>query len=97
MIETDSKLSDLATVFKRYPQACVNVKVASRTPLEELENVNKVIAKIEHELGDSGRVLVRYSGTENLCRVMVEGPKYKQVHQMANLIAATIESEIGRK
>lgn len=95
MIETDSKLSDLATVFKRYPQACINVKVKSKEPLEGLSAVQKAVKKVEEELSDSGRVLVRYSGTENLCRVMVEGPKYKQVHQMANLIAAAVESEIG--
>jgi phosphoglucosamine mutase len=97
MIETDSKLSDLATIFKRYPQACVNVKVSSKIPLDSLSSVTQVVDKVQQELGDSGRVLVRYSGTENVCRVMVEGSKYKQVHQMANLIASAIENEIGRK
>lgn len=94
MIETDSKLSDLATVFKKYPQACVNIEVSSKPPLETLENVAEVISSVESSLGDSGRVLVRYSGTENICRVMVEGPKVKQVHQMAHMIADTIESSI---
>lgn len=95
MIETDSKLSDLATIFKRYPQACINVKVASKPPLNSLENVNSAIKQVENNLGDSGRVLVRYSGTENICRVMVEGPKYKQAHQMAQLISNEIENTIG--
>lgn len=96
MIETDSKLSDLATVFKRYPQACINVKVSSKPPLESLVEVKEVLAQVEKTLGDSGRVLVRYSGTEKICRVMVEGPKQKQVQQMAQTIANAIESEIGR-
>lgn len=95
MIETDSKLSDLATVFKKYPQAIVNVKVASKPPLESLKHVKTLLTQVENTLADSGRVLIRYSGTENICRVMVEGPKQKQVHQMANTIALAIEEEIG--
>ncbi len=97
MIETDSKLSDLASIFKKYPQACVNVKVASKPPLESLGAVKEAISQVETSLGDSGRVLVRYSGTENICRVMVEGPKYKQVHQWANNIAGAVQSAIGAK
>jgi len=95
MIETESKLSDLASIFKRYPQACINVRVKSKPPIEQLKEAASVIDQIQKNLGDSGRVLVRYSGTENICRVMVEGPKLKQVHQMALLIAAEIENEIG--
>lgn len=95
MIETDSKLSDLATIVKRYPQACVNVKVSSKPPLETLKETIHLIHEIEKALGDSGRVLVRYSGTENICRVMVEGPKLKQVQQMAKTIAQSIHAQIG--
>lgn len=95
MIETDSKLSDLATVFKRYPQACINVIVSSKPPLDSLGQVQQAINLVEGSLIESGRVLVRYSGTENICRVMVEGPKYKQVHQMAQTIADAIEEAIG--
>jgi phosphoglucosamine mutase len=95
MIETDSKLSDLATIFKRYPQAIVNVKVSSKPPLESLKDVKEVLAQVEKTLADAGRVLIRYSGTENICRVMVEGPKQKQAHQMAQMVANAIEQEIG--
>ncbi len=97
MIETDSKLSDLATIFKKYPQAIVNVKVSSKPPLESLSAVTEAKTQVEKQLTDSGRVLVRYSGTENICRIMVEGPKYKQVHQMANSIAQAVQKEIGSK
>ncbi len=97
MIETDSKLSDLASFVKRYPQATVNVKVTSKPPLESLSHVKKVLVDIENTLADSGRVLVRYSGTENICRVMVEGPKQKQVQQMANTIAQAVKEEIGNR
>lgn len=94
MIETESKLSDLAAIFKRYPQACINVKVLLKPPLEALKETKDIINQVEKSLGDTGRVLVRYSGTENICRVMVEGPRQKQVHQMAQTIATTLEKEI---
>lgn len=97
MIETDSKLSDLASVVKRYPQACVNVKVSSKPPLDKLITVQDAISQVEEHLADSGRVLVRYSGTEDICRVMVEGPNLKKVNQMANSIAGAVEKEIGMR
>jgi phosphoglucosamine mutase len=96
MIETESKLSDLASIFKRYPQACVNVKVSKKPPLESMKEVTQTIKDAEKILGDSGRVLVRYSGTENICRVMVEGPKQKQANQIAQSIASVIETSLGK-
>ncbi len=95
MIETDSKLSDLAAIFKKYPQAYENVSVASKPHLESMPKVIAAIKESQAKLGNSGRVLVRYSGTEMICRVMVEGPKVKEVHQMAKTIAHAIENEIG--
>lgn len=97
MIETDSKLSDLATVYKRYPQVCLNVYVNSKPKLETLKETNAAIDKAQKDLGSSGRVLVRYSGTEEICRVMVEGTNLKQVHNIAKTIASAIEVEIGNK
>lgn len=96
MIETDSKLSDLASIFKRYPQATINVKVKSKPPLDGVKQIQEAKNQVEKQLADSGRVLIRYSGTEDICRVMVEGPKVKQVHEMANMIAAAVRSEIGK-
>lgn len=95
MIETDSKLSDLASIVTRYPQACVNVKVKSKPPLKEIQRIQDAIGSVEKSLGDTGRVLVRYSGTENICRVMVEGPKQKQVQQMAQSISHVVNEELG--
>lgn len=95
MIETDAKLSDLASFVKRYPQTCVNVKVKSKPPLESLTKVNQAIENVEKILGNGGRILVRYSGTENLCRVMVEGIKHKQVIQLAQGVACALQEEIG--
>lgn len=95
MMQTDAKLSDLASFVQRYPQICVNVKVSSKPPLDNLMKTKEAIQKVENMLGDSGRILVRYSGTENLCRVMVEGTKQKQVMQLAEGVAVAIREEIG--
>jgi len=97
MIETESKLSDLASIFKSYPQACVNVKVKSKPPLASLDALQDGIREVETALGDSGRVLIRYSGTEDICRVMIEGPKQKLVNQMANSLAGIIDKLIGKR
>jgi phosphoglucosamine mutase len=94
MIETDSKLSDLAAIVKRYPQTLLNVKVVSKPPLESLDPVSKAIKHVEEQLGPHGRVLVRYSGTENVCRVMVEGQKQKLTSEYANYIGNAISASI---
>lgn len=97
MIETDAKLSDLASFVQRYPQTCVNVRVASKPNLDSMEKVKDAIINVEKILGNTGRILVRYSGTENICRVMVEGSQYKQVIQLAQDVATVVQEEIGVK
>lgn len=96
MIETGSKLSELASQFKKYPQVCINVPVRSKPPLHEINGLAAAIKSVEETLGSSGRVLVRYSGTESLLRVMVEGPKRNIVHQLGNSIARVVQLEIGK-
>jgi phosphoglucosamine mutase len=95
MIETDSKLSDLASIVKKHPQTIVNVKVKSKPPIEELKEVSKAIREAEKSLGKAGLVLVRYSGTEPVCRVTVQGEKQKFVIEIAQKIADKIKEEIG--
>ncbi len=95
MVETDSRLSDLAALVRKYPQTLLNVKVASKPPLDTLSSVMETIRAVEEKLGNSGRVLVRYSGTEFLCRVMIEGPKQAQVQAFADEIGEVIRAEIG--
>lgn len=97
MIETDSKLSELASFVQRYPQICVNVKVSAKPPLDSLDRLQKQVNEVEKILGSSGRVVVRYSGTESSCRVMVEGTEYKQVIQLAESISSIVRQEIGMK
>ncbi len=97
MVETKCKLSDLTEKFSRFPQEFINIKVSSKPPIEDLTEAVKQITKTEKELGDNGRVFVRFSGTENLCRVLVEGQDHQRVSVMAKNIAREIEKEIGVK
>jgi phosphoglucosamine mutase len=87
MLDEGQPLSRLASVMTRYPQVLVNFKVAEKVPLERLPAVTALIARCEQELGDDGRVLVRYSGTEPKARVMVEGPDEARIQGYAQEIA----------
>jgi phosphoglucosamine mutase len=95
MIRTGNKLSELTSAFKKYPQVCLNVKVSSKPPLEQIEGLSALVQQVEASLGNAGRVLIRYSGTEKTCRVMVEGPKRSTVQQFAESIANVIRKQIG--
>jgi len=90
MVGEERPLSELASVMTRTPQVLVNVRVQRRRPLEEMPAVQKLIAAAESELGDNGRVLVRYSGTEPKARVMIEGPDEASIRARAEQIAAEI-------
>jgi phosphoglucosamine mutase len=97
MMERGSSLSKLAEAIKKYPQTLINIPVLKKPPLETLKLVQKEIFDAERTLGDKGRVLVRYSGTENLCRVMVEGIRKQQIDQIAEAITRAVRKEIGVK
>ena len=88
-------LDELTREFVVYPQVLVNVRFREKRPLEELERVQKEIWAAKEEFGGAGRVLVRFSGTEPLARVMVEGPDAARVEERARRIAAAIEAELG--
>ena len=88
-------LDELTAELETYPQQLVNVRVKQKRPLAELESANEQIRCAEAEFGDAGRVLVRFSGTEPLARVMVEGPRLDRVEHFAKSIAAAIQAELG--
>jgi phosphoglucosamine mutase len=88
-------LDALTAELEIYPQLLVNVRVKERRPLEEMATVKEEIRRMEAEFGNTGRVVVRFSGTEPLARVMVEGPKLDRVEHFAESIAAAIRSELG--
>lgn len=95
MVSSGKPLSELARVMDVYPQQLLNVAVSSKPDLATVPQVADAIAQVESELGESGRVLVRYSGTQNLCRVMVEGPSAEAIEAYCRQIAAVIETAIG--
>lgn len=87
MVEEKATLSALAAGMPRYPQVLLNVEVSHKPPIETLAAVQAAIAAVEAELGDDGRVLVRYSGTQMLARVMVEGAEQGHIEDAAKRIA----------
>jgi len=87
MARTGKKLSELVQGFQRFPQALLGIRVAERKPIESLPSVQRAIRKVEAELGDRGRVLIRYSGTELMARIMVEGENEDSVQAIAQHLA----------
>jgi len=88
-------LSDLIADLKVFPQVIVNVKVREKKPLDTIPTVAAAIAAAERELADSGRVVIRYSGTEALARVMIEAESEPIMRHHADTIAAAIRAELG--
>jgi phosphoglucosamine mutase len=88
-------LSELIADLKVFPQVIVNVKVREKKPLDGIPTVAAAIAAAEKELADSGRVVIRYSGTEALARVMIEAESEPLMRHHADTIANAIRSELG--
>lgn len=95
MQQTKKSLSELAQVMTSFPQILLNVKVKEKKPLETLPKLRAAVEAGEKELAGKGRILVRYSGTENLCRIMVEGKEKEQIEHIAEIIADAIKKEVG--
>ena len=88
-------VSEVASVMKRFPQELINVKVSDKHAVESNEAVLAVIAQEAQNLGESGRILVRPSGTEPLVRVMVEAPTHDEAFAVADVIATVIKEQLG--
>ncbi len=95
MAEKGLKLSLLASQIKKTPQAMLNVPVARKPKLEKTELAGET-RKASAELGTTGRVFVRYSGTQDLIRIMVEGESEKQINRIAQILAAQASRELGK-
>jgi len=89
------KVSDLKSVMRKYPLVIVNVNVKKKIPFEEMPDILKKINDINSSIKGEGRSLVRYSGTQNVCRIMIEGKDEKKIGKMADELAAMIKKEIG--
>jgi phosphoglucosamine mutase len=95
MARSEKTLSDLNEGFERFPQVLINVVVDEKRPLEQLPKFQAAVAQAEAELGDAGRVLIRYSGTELKARVMVEGRDESRVQELANQLAGKLKQELS--
>jgi phosphoglucosamine mutase len=93
--ESASSLAELTEGCQRYPQVLVNVRVREKPVLSEIPSVHEVIRSVEEKLFNKGRLLLRYSGTEPLARVMIEGEKQAEIEGYAASIAASIQHAIG--
>ncbi|MBK1834273.1 phosphoglucosamine mutase [Roseibacillus ishigakijimensis] len=95
MKATGKTLAELADCMSIFPQKLVNVAVTDKPPVAEIRGLGELIAEAEAEMADSGRVLVRYSGTEKLMRVMVEAREKEVVDQWCEKLVTLVKNEIG--
>ena len=95
MIKSTKPLSELSKVMKKFPQVLKNTKVKEKVPFEKIPNFNKRLEEIRSELGEKGRVFVRYSGTEPIARVMIEGENHSAIVRYADDLISIINDKIG--
>jgi phosphoglucosamine mutase len=89
------KLSELVADLKTFPQVIKNVRVREKKPIDQMPSVVSAIREAEADLNDEGRVVVRYSGTESLCRVMIEAASAEKMNDHAERISAAMRKEVG--
>lgn len=94
MLEAGQPLSQLARVLTVLPQAVRNIRVPAKPPLEEIAALQRAISEAKQALGERGRVIVRYSGTEPLARIMIEGENAQQIEQLADNLAEIVIQEL---
>jgi phosphoglucosamine mutase len=95
MRQKERNLDELAQVMESLPQVLYNVDVREKRPLSEFQEIKLKIEEMERTLGNSGRVLIRYSGTEPLLRIMVEGEDEAELHRFAQDLAELVKKRIG--
>jgi phosphoglucosamine mutase len=95
MVKQQKPLSELASLMDVFPQSLINVEVKRKPDISTVPELVEVIRRAETELGDQGRVLVRYSGTQNVCRVMVEGPTDDATEKHCKVIAEAVKKSLG--
>ncbi len=95
MMEQKKPLSEINTIMTIFPQVIINVDIRHKPPLEEQADIVQAVKEVENQLKDKGRVLIRYSGTQSICRVMVEGPTHGQTEASAKKLAAAVQKSLG--
>ena len=93
--EKDKPLSEIGGLLKLFPQKLLNVRVEQKVPFEQKPVIGETVAKIEQALGNRGRVVLRYSGTEALCRIMVEAEDPEKVELYTKELADVVRRELG--
>jgi len=93
--ENSKTLSQMTEGFTRFPQILINVKVREKLPFEDVAEIADTARAIENQLGGKGRLLLRYSGTENLARVMIEGERQAEIENQANQLAEVVRKSLG--
>ncbi|MEE8430755.1 MAG: phosphoglucosamine mutase, partial [Candidatus Desulfatibia sp.] len=89
-------LSELCKIMAVFPQALKNVEVGQKPDLETVPEIQDAIKSVETNLGEQGRVLVRYSGTQPICRIMVEGPTIEETGRYCRQLADIIKNRLGK-
>ena len=95
LVRTGKTIEELTADLKVFPQVILNVRVREKKPFEDIPAVAELIRAAEAELADSGRVVIRYSGTEALARVMIEAEDENRMRTLAEGIAEAIREELG--
>lgn len=95
MKRTGKPLSHLAKCMEKMPQVLLNVRVKAKTPFEDIEDIKNEITRIHRKLDGKGRLLLRYSGTENIARIMIEGPDIDTINDLAENLAVIIKKKLG--
>ncbi len=93
--EQEKSLAELTSGFAAFPQVLVNVPVREKRPFADLPTVQQIASETEEKLSGRGRLLLRYSGTEPLARIMIEGQKQSEIEDYARNIAAVIRQALG--
>jgi phosphoglucosamine mutase len=95
MAETGRELADLASELVTYPQVLLNVRVKEKKDLSTVPAITESMRQVEERLAGNGRLLVRYSGTEPLLRVMIEGKDQQEIQGWATEIVNTVKEHLG--
>lgn len=93
--ESGESLASLSSCMRKFPQVLINVPVRTKPPFDTVKGLTEKVSAFENEMNGSGRVLIRYSGTETLARVMIEGADGERIQLMADELAGMIRSQIG--
>ncbi len=97
MQDNDIPLDQLASCMQHYPQESTSISVTEKKPLEELGTLQAALQECNHELGEHGRTLIRYSGTENKLRILVESRNHELTKKWCSQLASAAEQDVGKE